>query len=233
MKDADYRQKTAKAAEVTREAQALAEQVRQERSFYANQVAVTLQAAQTQLIGDQQVLAQLAVDDPATWVRENAAFQQRAHEFNALVQASQAISQQTKADEEAQHSTYRKEQAELLQDKLPEWKDPKVRAAESEIIGSYAISLGYSPAELNELFDHRALLILRDAALARHQKSARESAKSKQSKPEPPKVMKPGTSTPKPEQGKTRADELLRAAKRSHSPDAAVDWLLARQAKQS
>lgn len=228
MKDADYRQKTAKAAEVTREAQAALDRTRQEREFFANQIAPTLEAAHKQLIGDMQALAQLAEEDPAAWVRENAAFQQRAASFQQLQQASQALSQQAKADEEAQHRVYRQEQSALLQEKLPQWKDPKVKASETQIIGKYAMDLGYSPQELNELFDHRALLILRDAALASQAKTARESAKTKQVKPEPHKVLKPGAPKPKPEQGKSRTDELFNRAKRSHDPDAAVEWLLAR-----
>lgn len=233
MKDADYRQKTAVAAEAKREAQALAEHVRQEREYLANHVAVTLQAAHKQLIGDQEVLAELARTDPATWVAENAAFQERAAQFNALVQQSQALKQQSSADDERQHAEYRKEQADLLKEKLPEWKDPKVRASETEIIGGYAQRLGYSPKELNELFDHRALLILRDAALADHQRSARASAKDKQVKAEPPKTLKPGAATTKsPTKSVQETQKLLHQARKSQSEDDFVALLQSRR-KQS
>lgn len=232
MKDADYRQKTAKAAEVTREAQAALERTRQERDFFANQIAPTLEAAHKQLIGDQAVLAQLAVEDPAEWVRENAAFQQRAQQFQQLQQASQALAQQAKADEEVQHRAYRKEQADLLQAKLPQWKDPKVKASESEIIGKYAMDLGYSPAELNELFDHRAVVILRDAALAKHQQAARASAKDKQVKPEPRKPIKPGAAG----EAKTKTSQqeyqaTLQRARKTQSEDSFVALLQSRRNK--
>lgn len=81
MKDADYRRKTAEAAEAKREAQAIAERVQQERSHYANQLDVFLQNLHTELVGDQAALAKLAVEDPAEWVAQNAAFQHRAAKF--------------------------------------------------------------------------------------------------------------------------------------------------------
>lgn len=228
MKDADYRRKTAEAAEAKREAQAVAEQVRQERSFYANHVDVALQLAQKQLIGDQAELADLARTDPAEWVARNAQFQQRAQEFNQLLQARQALTEHESADSVAQQNAWRGEQRELLKQKLPEWSDPKKAKAEAEIIGAYALNIGYSQEELSELFDHRALLVLRDAALARSQQAARESAKAKQTKSEPPKVIKPGA--PKPTaQTRQKADELLARAKRTHGTDDAIAFLLARQ----
>jgi hypothetical protein len=60
MKDADYRQKTAAAAEAKRHAESIAAQAQAEREYYANHLDVTLGRLQSQLIGSQQELAQLA-----------------------------------------------------------------------------------------------------------------------------------------------------------------------------
>ena len=170
----------------------------------------------------------MARTDPAQWVTENAAFQERATQYNALLQHSQAIQQQQTAEQDRQHAEYRAEQRTLLQEKLPQWRDAKVQAADVAIISTYAQRIGYSPQDLEELFDHRALLILRDAALADHQKAARATAKDKQVKNEPPKVIKPGA--PKPTaQTRQKADELLARAKRTHGTDDAIAFLLARQ----
>lgn len=96
------------------------------------------------------------------------------------------------------------------------------------IIGEYAMRMGYTIKDLSEVFDHRSLLVLRDAALADRRAADRASAKSKQTKPEPPKVIKPGA--PKPTaQTRQKADELLARAKRTHGTDDAIAFLLARQ----
>ncbi|HZF98247.1 MAG TPA: hypothetical protein VEY92_08400 [Pseudoxanthomonas sp.] len=227
MKDADYRRKTEEVAKAKREALALAETVSRERSFYANEVNVTLQLAQKQLIGDQKALAELAQTDPHSWVIENAKFQERAQEFNQLVQQSQAIASQQTAEQERQHAEWVEAERKALSTALPEWRDKAKAADEQKLIAEYLIEKGYTADELATLQDHRALLIARDAA----QFAQLKAAKAKQTKQEPPKVMRPGASVPKPEQGKSRAEELLRVAKRTHSPDASVNWLLARQGK--
>ena len=93
MKDADYRRKTAEAAEAKREAQAQYERVQQERTHYANQLDVLIGQLQTELVGDQQALAQLATKDPIEWVRQNATMQQKIQRFQRAVDERQAIVQ--------------------------------------------------------------------------------------------------------------------------------------------
>ena len=188
MKDADYRRKTAEAAEVKRQAQAITERVAAERSHYANHLDVFLEGLQRELIGDQQHLAKLAVKDPAEWVAQNAAFQQRAQRFQQAVSERQALSARTSEDEQRQLNDWRNSEREQLQAKLPEWRDQKRAAEEQKVIAEYAIEKGYTQDELKELFDHRALLVLRDAALYHKQRAA----KDKQVAKTPPNPNKPG-----------------------------------------
>lgn len=124
MKDADYRRKTAEVAEAKRQTQALAEQVAAERTQRANHLDVFLEGLRNELIGDQQVLAELAASDPAEWVRQNAAFQVRAQRFQDAVQHRQSLQQQVDADSERKQAEWRKGQRDLLSQKIPEWSDP-------------------------------------------------------------------------------------------------------------
>lgn len=126
MKDADYRRKTAEAAEAKREAQAVQERVQQERSHYANHLDVVLHNLQTQLVGDQAALAQLAQTDPASWVAENAKFQQRYADYQTAIRERQALGQRQQADSEAQLAEWAKGERETLAKKLPQWSDPAV-----------------------------------------------------------------------------------------------------------
>jgi len=167
MKEKDYRQKTAEVAEAKRQTQALAEQIAAERLNSANQLDVFLETLYGELVGDQEALAELARTDPAEWVAQNAAFQKRVQKFNEATQHRQSLQGRITADDQRKQAEWRKEQRDLLHSKLPEWADPAKAGAEQKIIAQYAFDQGYSAEELGELFDHRALLVLRDAALFR------------------------------------------------------------------
>lgn len=165
MKDADYRQKTAATAERQRQLQAREEQIQQERTQYANQLDVFLQTMHSELVGDQAALAELARTDPAAWVAQNADFQQRAQKFNEALQHRQAISGRISADEERQQAEWRKSERDKLHEKLPEWRDPGKASAEQKLVAEFLIKEGYSQDDLKDLFDHRALIVARKAAL--------------------------------------------------------------------
>lgn len=192
MFEADYRAKTSETAEAKRVYQAQQQLIQQERSYYASQLNVLVQSLQTQLIGDQQALAQLAQTDPAAWVAENAKFQQRMGQYQQAVQAQGQLANQQTLEQEAEQAEWRKAESAALQDKLPEWKDPKVKQAEAESIGQYLLDQGYANDELAELFDHRALLVARDAMKWRQHVKAQASLKDKQARSEPPKPLKAG-----------------------------------------
>jgi len=230
MKDADYRRKTAEAAEAKREAQAVQARIQQERSHYANHLDVVLNSLQTQLIGDQAALAKLAQEDPAAWVAENAKFQQRYAHYQQAVHERQALAQRHQADSDAQLAEYaRAEQAELAK-KLPEWRDPKVREKESTELAEYLIRQGYSQDELASLQDHRALLIVRDAAKWQQHQASLAAAKAKQAPKEPAKPLKPGAAHQN-QPSSTAYNDALKRARRTGSEEDAMALLAARRSK--
>lgn len=219
MLDADYRRKTAEVAEARRAAQEQAEQIRAERSNYANQLDVSLALMHKQLIGDQEALVELARTDPAEWVARNAEFQQRVNTYQQAVQQREQLSQAQRADEEREQQAWREGERKLLQEKLPEWKDQAVASAEQRLIAETLLNAGYSGEELSELFDHRALLIGRKAALWDQHQSQLQAAKAKQAKPEPRKTLTPGAPKPQTDTQRSAYQEALAKAKRTGKPD--------------
>jgi hypothetical protein len=228
MKDADYRKKTAEVAEAKRIVQAEVERVQAERSHYANHLDVVLHSLQTQLIGDQAELAKLAETDPAEWVRANAAFQQRYANYQAAIQERQQLANRMTAEQEQEVTEWRKGEAKALQEKLPEWRDEKVKSAETRQIAEFLIKQGYSQEELSELFDHRALLVARNAAKWEAHQAAQKTLKDKQVKPEPTKGLKPGAAQQKPDQQVSKVDELRKRAQRTRSQDDIAAYLVAK-----
>ncbi len=213
--EADYRRKTAEVAEAKRAAQEQTEQIRQERTQYANQLDVSLHLMHKQLIGDQEALAELARTDPAEWVARNAEFQQRINVYQAAVQQREHLTKAQQADEDRGHQEWRESERKLLQEKLPEWKDQAKAEAEQKLIAESLMGIGYSAQELSELFDHRALLIARKAALY----DQLQAAKAKQAKPEPRKTLAPGAPKPSTDTQRSAYQEALAKAKRSGRPE--------------
>ena len=222
MKDADYRRKTTEAAEVTRAAKAVQEQVAQERSHYANHLDVVLGSLQQQLIGDQSQLAELARTDPAEWVAQNAAFQQRYADYQTALTERQQLANRMTAEQEREQTEWRQSERELLRDKLPEWNDPQKAGAEQKLVAEFLMREGYQSGEIAELFDHRALVVARKAALYDQHVAATASAKAKQVKPEPAKAIKPGAAKAANQPNRTAYDDARARLSKTGSDDDAM-----------
>lgn len=213
MKDADYRQKTAEVAEAKRNAQALQERVEQERTHYANHLDALIGQLQTELVGDQQALAQLAATDPAEWVRQNAQYQHRFQRFQQALGERQVIEQRAKEESERKHGDYVRQNAEALHAKLPEWRDEALKTKELSEMESFLRQNGVSDDDMPTFLNHRVYLIARKAWQAEKRDAARVAAKDKQVKQAPPKPLKAGAP-----QSETQAtDAYKEAQKRARS----------------
>lgn len=223
MRDADYRRKTERTAELTRAAESERQQIRQEREERVNQLDVLAGTLYQELVGDQSKLAELLESDPVAYLRVK---QQMEHKTQLLQRAGQQrhlLQQQQAAERDREQDEFIKSEREKLRDALPEWKDPAVKDEETNAIASYLLEKGYSRDDLNMLHDHRALLIARDAMRWRTQ----QAIKSKQEKPEPRQPIKAGTRTETNSQ-QLQESKLLDRIKKTGSDEDAVALLLAR-----
>ena len=133
------------------------------------------------------------------------------------------------AEQEQEALEWRKAEREKLHEKLPEWRDPQKAAAEQKLVAEYLLQAGYGQEELVELFDHRALIVAREAAMWRQHQAALKSAKEKQTKNEPAKALKPGVPKSNQEQKATDLDKLRERARRTGSQDDIAAYLIAKQ----
>jgi hypothetical protein len=132
-------------------------------------------------------------------------------EFQSALTERQVLAQRQQAEEEHRTSEYVREQQKVLQEKLPEWRDPQIKAKEAQGIADFLLERGYSHEELGMLQDARALLIVRDLWKASQVAKARETAQAKQTKPQPGAVIKPGApKTVKPNLAVKDASDRLR-----------------------
>lgn len=231
MLEKDYRAKTAETAEAKRAAQAERQQIQAERAQYASHLNVLITGLQSQLIGDQQELAQLAHSDPAAWVAKNAEMQQKYGQYQQAVQASQQLANQQTLEQQQADLEWKQSEAQALQDKLPEWKDPAVKEKESREVAEYLLQQGYASEELSELFDHRALLVARDAAKWRAHVAAQKSLKDKQART-PPTPIRSGAQRDTSTQQNAAYVEALKRARKTGSDESALALLQAKRKAQ-
>lgn len=216
MKDADYRQKTAQAAQLRREAEQLIEKSTTELSQRAKRLEVLESALYKEIVGDQSQLATLVEQDPAEYLRRSHYLAQRNQLLQQAMAEREALSQQQAQLSQRQMAEYAQAESQKLLEALPEWKDQKIADAERTEIAEYLLDKGYQADELAELYDHRALVMARKAMLY----DKRAALKPASSKPAPSVTVKPGV--PQQQTQSTKKREALRnKAIRSNDRD---DW---------
>ena len=216
MKDADYRQKTAKAADYYRSVDQFAQQMQQERQQTANQLDTYLQTLHAELVGSQPNPAMIE-QDPQEFLRQQAHYNQRAQHFQRAQAERQALAQnQYRAEQQQQGLRLQQEQERLVQ-VLPEWRNQKTRQTESKELADYLASVGFAPHEIGNVVDHRAVVIARDAAKYR----ALTAAKQKQTQASPPRgTVRPGASG-----GSSGDSKIQRAQERLRRNSGSLDAL--------
>lgn len=102
-------------------------------------------------------------ENPVQWLKLKELERQRNGEI-AAVQAEQARMQQFIAGENQKRLEERLEVEQgLVLEKIPEWSNGDLQAEEQRKLVEFGRAVGYSDDELNTLYDHRALIVLRDA----------------------------------------------------------------------
>lgn len=162
--------------------------------------------------------------DPATAAKLDHQYrelqQQHAQKVEAVNQAHQQIQQQS----EQQRQVTLVEERKALLKAVPEWTDDERAAKDKEAIMADLKSRGYSERDLQNLSDHKAVLLARDAWLYRQQQTANKAAEKKVRAA--PKIIKPGASGQGNSQAKT-LQNIKSDVRRTGSKQSVVDYLLA------
>lgn len=180
-----------------------------------------------ELVGDQAKLAELAQSDPAQWVAKQQEMASKSARLNEIQHHHSAIEQMKKNEADKVRTESLRENEEMLLEALPEWRDQTKRVAAQREVADFLVANGYSPAELGDLTDHRAVLIAHKAAMW----DRAQAVKQKQvvQAKTPPKAVQAGnanapTNTP----AQKKVDDLAKRAKRTGNVDDVAAFLLAR-----
>lgn len=236
------------AAEIRKQAEEMLTQAQQKEKFYQEQipaVQAALNAQRAELVNRFQaefadIQSEADLDALRTYdtprflkFQESVAKvqaidnQQRSH-----AERQQQYQAQLDAERQANIEKFKAEEAAKFVEAAPEYADPQVVPKLYEQVRSYFDDIGIAEDELTNLFsgdgtfsvhDHRAQLIIRDAARYRAAEKAARAPKPKSA----PKMQRPGTSSTKGERRSSHLETLDKRLSSSGSRDDAVALLRA------
>ena len=185
----DYTRKTQQIAEVRKQAEAELQSVRAEREQYAQLLgaleAQVQQAAQPNINWDQ-----LRNEDPIEYVTQRELMRENQERNAAIQSEKQRLFELSNQEQMQYRNQMLQQEQESLVAAIPEWKDAKKAAAEKAMLVQFGQKAGFSPDELKNVVDHRAVVMLRKAALYDQMMSKRGQIKPVTNNG--PKPAKPG-----------------------------------------
>jgi hypothetical protein len=220
----DYTRKTQQIAEARKAVEAETAAIRAEREQYAQLLGALQQ--QLESAGEQAIdWDRLYAEDPIEWVRQRELVRDKQERQAAIQSEQQRLSQLTAQQQaEEMKATLAQQQAALIQ-AVPEWKDEKKAKAEKALLIEFGQKVGYSEEELKNVFDHRAVVTLRKAALYDQMVSKRKDIKPVVNNgPRPVKPSAAGRVSPTTEG--TRAKQRLAKTGRVDDAAKAIELLL-------
>lgn len=196
-------------------------QVREERQHFAN----LLPQLKAELEGTDQEpdWKKLLEEDPIEFVKQEALWRQKKEKRQTLLQEQARLVQSQQAEHQRFIQQRLQQESEKLSSAIPEWKDAKVAADEKAGIMEYGVTLGYAPEEMAQVYDHRAVVLLRKAMLY---DQAQAKMKTIKSNPPAVKSAKPGTPPPQRNVGFQKAKQAFQAKPNVRNAASAIERLL-------
>jgi len=219
----DYTRKTQQIAETRKAVEAEAAAIRAEREQYAQLLGALkqqLESAEAPIDLDR-----LYNEDPIEWVRQRELIRDKQEKLAAIQSEEQRLSQLTAQQRVKEMQAHLASQQEALIQAVPEWKDSKKAQAEKALLVEFGKKIGFSDEELKNVYDHRAVIALRKAALYDQMMSKRGQIKPViNNGPRPAKPSAAGRVSTTTEA--TRAKQRLAKTGRVNDAVSAIEHLL-------
>jgi hypothetical protein len=172
----DYTRKTQQIAEVRKATEAELQAVRAEREQYA-QLLSALEAQVQQVAQPNIDWDRLYQEDPIEWVRQREVMRDNQDRAAAIQSEKQRLTQLSQQEQAQFMQQKLQQEQESLLAAIPDWKDAKKAQAEKALLVEFGQKIGFTPDELKSVVDHRAVLMLRKAALYDQMMSKRGNIK--------------------------------------------------------
>jgi len=225
MMEADYRQKTATLAEQRRAFEEQAQAKLQELNDKAQSALDVTALLENQLVEEYNSVNwdEIRRESPAEYAALQQDYQSRAAALQNMrdqaTQNAEFVRKETLEKQVEIHQKILQEEGAKLIEAIPEWMDKdKAQKGKSEI-AAYLKGYGFGDQELNNLIDHRSVVLARKAMLYDQMNKTAKVAEKKVSKL--PKILKPGAKRGKAEiQSAKRSEQIKRLQKTGHINEA-------------
>ena len=157
--------------------------------------------------------------DPIGYMDEKLKFDEAKATYDNQMAQFQAVSQQQSESEKHAKQTYLRNEMERLKDVIPEFADSnKASKIKDKLIRGGQEHYGYTPDEIGQVMDHRAIQVLHDAMKYRDIMAGKSKAVAKTKKGKP--MVKAGAKKVSDSQAKTRKRQKAKLNKSGSIDDA-------------
>lgn len=188
-REQDYTRKTQAIAEERKAIQSEKQAAADVRSQYSSRLEAVEQIIQQT---EPRVDQSLRQSNPAEWSAQMLQHKMWAEQRQAVQSERSRLAQEAEQEQARERADMVKQEAERLRDAIPEWADPAVAKAETEKLREYGLTVGFTEDELDDVIDHRAVRVLRDAMAFRELKAKSQTTRAAV---EAAKVTSPGPKT--------------------------------------
>lgn len=164
--DAHVTQRSQAAAEAQRQFETQRAQITQNLQQHLQTVTSLVTMAHQELLRDYQGIDwnKLQTEDPIRWSILDRQFQQRNGQIQqAMQQTALQYQQQQQAQQQELAQRLPQEHAKMLE-RIPQWQDAKQFDADRVVMTQSAKEMGFTPAEISQIHDHRMMVALHYAS---------------------------------------------------------------------
>lgn len=200
-RQADYTRKTQELAQQRKAVQEQKSEVAKNEAIY-KELLPKMEAALSESLGTEPDWETLYSNDPIGYVRERDLWNEKQQKLQAVQAEQTRLQEEEQVKQQEQIQKYMQYGEKQILNHVPEWKDKTIQQEEKLAIRDHAINdLGFTAEEINQVYDYRLLLGLRNSWMQnKTQKAVKKKPTQKASARN--RVAKPGsvsrkkTSTP-------------------------------------
>jgi len=200
LRQSDYTRKTQEVASAKRELEQRQAAIAEQQQQFTQAIDVAMRVVEARM--PQPPDASMLDTDPIGYIQQKEAYEAAVNEMASLVRQKNEHEAKLKAEQQRNFATWAAKEHETLLERAPELKDPKRAKAFIDEVASVLPEYGFAKEDLANLYDHRLVLVLRDAVAFRKLKASTPKALDK-AKDAPP-VQQPGRRV-SPDDAKVRA----------------------------
>jgi len=209
-RQADYTRKSQALAEQRKETEQIQSermQLEQERQMYANGLQM-LQEQQTAKLKPFESVdwEALKAEDPYQYMIKKDEYRDAQERVTNIQQQQQLVQQEQNQQAQKARAHFVQQEYSKLVEALPEWNDKDSTIKKD--VQEYAKSVGFLPEEINQLADHRSVLVIKKAM--EYDKLTKKVAPKKKAVKKVPKVQKSG-------RGNSKEDAAVEAIKKKRA----------------